>query len=135
MKRALVFIATSVLLSGCAMIDRMGSGTPNCTGSTCTVTVTVKACKDIDIDPVDVHVNSGAKHIEWNLAGGSQWEFVTDGVTFKGNTENEFEGKDKQARKFKWKYKNTLKPRRHYYAVTVTDGRQVCTKDPSIMNN
>jgi hypothetical protein len=128
-------VAACIALPGCEVMTPRA--TPNCTSSPCRVTVTVNSCSSARFSPDDVVVPrvDGKKYVvEWDMASGSTWSFRDPGIEFKGSADrNEFEDEAKGSKKYKWKFKNS-KPGKHPYKVHVTDGRQNCTFDPSIMN-
>ena len=136
-------VAGFAVLAGCA---RMGLPPPPpvppmpChagTGSTiCVVTVKVTGCKEADIvaDPERAKVPRGlAGDVEWRLVAPLGWRFTVNGIVFKDPANGEFVNKRHGNTVFKWENLHRG-AKEHWYTIEITDGTQVCTKDPSIMN-
>lgn len=128
------------VLAGCA---RMGLPPPHdppvpCTagpGTICEVKVIVNGCTDIRADPNRAKVPHGHRgDVQWTLVASKAWRFTTNGIVFKIPANPEFDNKRPGDAGFKWNYKHTQSNKEHFYTIEVTDGTQVCKKDPSIMN-
>jgi len=130
--RALAFVAAGVGLSGfAATTDKVHK--VNCQGPTCATTVTIESCKSYKVSTEPIVVAKGNKPVlRWTLVTPG-WIFTKEGIDIKKHG-TEFEGKAKESgASFKWKNKNT-KPGEYKYNISVTDGNQVCTYDPTVVN-
>jgi hypothetical protein len=130
--RALVFLVVGVVLPVSAA-PKEKNLKPNCTGATCITTVTVDSCKSITVSTEPIVVAKGNKPVlRWKLATAG-WSFTEDGIDFK-EPGGEFEDKKKESgTSFKYKNKNS-KPGEYKYDVVVTDGKQTCRYDPTVVN-
>ena len=149
MQRILHVAIAAAFLSSCAMFERhqghghghgpMGHRPPeNCKQGRCTFKVTVSSCSkngiDVDKDPIVVEDNYRGV-IEWELDTPG-WSFADNGIDIDQGSDDEFDGKQKQPKKFKWNNKHNQKHKDYKYTINVIrDGTtQVCSKDPTIMN-
>jgi hypothetical protein len=105
----------------------------NCSGKSCTATVTVASCDKIQVTPDPIVVAKGARPVmRWTLATPG-WSFTDNGIDILKHG-GEFDGKAKESgTAFKWNNKNKL-PGKYKYDVNVTDGKQACRLDPTIVN-
>lgn len=124
--------------SGCAMFDGGGAhimDTP-CTaasGAVCVITIKVESCQRITAHPEHARVaDNDQGDIEWRVEPGN-WSFTDQGIEFK-NPHSDFSNRRNMKSAYKWHNAHTAKNKRHRYWIEVTDGGQVCRKDPSIMN-
>lgn len=130
-------------LAGCGTLGGGGGGVQPmrfmCTGN-CDVTVTVNGCghNDISVDRDPIEFRTGVSgNITWTLSGDPKWQFLDNGIEFKSSSSaSEFDNKDKQSRKFKWRNKHTVK-QDHEYSIWVTPdgGRTKCKHHPTIVNH
>jgi len=122
----------SVVLSACASTMERDARA-SCQDPSCAITVTVLSCGDIRATPDPAKVAKGNKaHMLWHLATPG-WTFTDNGIDIPNNG-GEFDGKLKDSgTTFKWKNKHS-KPGSYKYDINVTDGRQVCKRDPTVVN-
>jgi hypothetical protein len=132
-------LATVMLLAGCATMDpRSGPppGAVTCTrggSDICVVTVTVNSCNSISANPDVAWVPpTDAGDIVWKVAG--RWKFVANGIVFR-NPHSDFSNpRGGNSQEFRWNNAHRDKNKPHKYTIHVTDGTQVCSHDPTIMN-
>ena len=130
--RALALAAAGVSLSGFAATNAKDVQ-PNCVNPTCVTTVSILSCTKYELSTDPIVVAKGNKPVlRWTLVTPG-WIFTKEGIDIKKHG-TEFEGKAKESgASFKWKNKNT-KPGEYKYNISVTDGNQVCTYDPTVVN-
>ena len=137
MKRIAHFcIATSFVLPSAA-IAALELKSSNCSEQ-CVVTVTVSGAGcggGISVSPEPlVFAGRGEKHIEWQISPSSPWSFVAKRGIDINLKDKEFDDVDvKGGKKYKLKNKNT-KAGTYKYDINLTDGKNSCNLDPTIMN-
>lgn len=127
-----LFVVLCVTLSACATTKEKDMRA-NCHDASCTTTVTVHSCSNIAYAPEPIVVGEGSKpHMTWTIVTRG-WKFTDNGIDIL-KPDGEFHGKLKESDTvFKWKNKHT-KSGNYKYDIYVTDGIQVCKKDPTIVN-
>ena len=130
-----------VALAGCAAPHKdMGMmSRAQCTTSPCMLTVKVTGtdCQRVTIKttPNILDIPAGNRNdIEWSLDAPANWKFTNKGVEFKSGSGGGFTGGGGGGTTYRWRNNNSVKGE-HRYNVNVTDGRAVCTEDPTIVNH
>ena len=139
-KIARIGTVAALLVAGCSMLERDGDGTQTagtpCThGSSgiCVISVVVNSCTSISANPDVALVASGDRgDVVWKLPGG--WKFASQGIVFR-NPHSDFSNpRGGNSQEFRWHNAHQVKNKGHKYTIHITDGRQTCSHDPTIMN-
>ena len=137
MKKIAHFCVAASFALPSAAIAALDVKSSNCSEQ-CVVMVTVSGAGcggGISVSPEPlIFVGRGEKHIEWQISPSSPWSFVANrgiNVNLKGK---EFEDVNVGGgKKYKLKNKNTT-PGTYKYDINLTDGKNSCNLDPTIMN-
>ena len=70
--------------------------------------------------------------VVWKLPGG--WKFASQGIVFKHPHADFSNPRGGNSQEFRWHNAHQVKNKGHKYTIHITDGRQTCSYDPTIMN-
>ena len=140
MKAHTTFV-TALLLAGCAVMDTRDSPPPGhvqCTrggSDICVIEVTVNSCTSIVARPNDVWVPpNDSGDVMWRINNPGQWKFTGNGITFRNPHQDFSNPRGGGSVVFRWNNAHSVKNKSHKYNINVTDGRQTCSHDPTVMN-